>query len=102
MLVYLVDITDEDPVATRDELQKELEQFDASLLLRPSVVVLSKIDLCQNPEERRAKQAVFDSPPFLLSAVSREGVDAWIRQVFDLHRVELERQLREAREEDET
>ena len=59
------------------------------------------IGLHVDPQERQARQVVFDSPPLLLSAVSREGVDTWIRQVFDLHRVELERQLREEREDDE-
>jgi len=102
VLVYLVDITDPDPVGTHTELQQELEQFDATLLDRPSLVVLSKIDLCLDPEQRQEKQALFDVPPLLLSAVSREGLDRWIRQVFAMHRVELEHQLRLAREEDET
>ena len=102
VLVYLVDITDPDPVGTHTELQQELEQFDATLLDRPSLVVLSKVDLCLDPEQREEKQALFDVPPLLLSAVSREGLDRWIRQVFAMHRVELEHQLRLAREEDET
>jgi GTP-binding protein len=86
VLVYLIEITEPDPHAVLTELKDELGRFDPGLLERPALVALAKIDLCADLDLRLEKSAHFDSPPLLLSAVSGEGVAAWIRTVYERHR----------------
>lgn len=93
VLVFLIDITESDPAAVLSELKSELEQFDPSLLDRKEIVTLSKIDLLPGLEERKRVAAAFASSPLLLSAVSGEGKQEWIRAAFEL--------LKEAKAEEE-
>ena len=88
VLVFLVDITEPDPHAVLAELSGELEKFDSTLLSRPRVLTLAKADLCLDPAEREAASAGFSEPPLVISAVTGEGVDAWIRHVYEIHRRE--------------
>lgn len=55
VLVYLIDLSDEDPVADFRALRTELELHDPSLVLRPTVVAANKLDL----EEARANLSAF-------------------------------------------
>lgn len=96
VLVFLIDITEPDPPAVLAELRSELEQFDPSLLSRPSILSLSKADLCTGEAEREAVRQAFPERPLVLSAVTGEGVDAWVRHVYEAHRAELQRQADEA------
>ncbi|MEE9552982.1 MAG: GTPase ObgE [candidate division Zixibacteria bacterium] len=45
VLVYLIDITSENPAVDLKTLKTELESFDSELLKRPSAVAINKIDL---------------------------------------------------------
>lgn len=98
VLVFLIDITEPDPPAVLAELLNELEKFDPSLLDRPRVLTLTKADLCQ-PEDRETAIAAFNPRPLVISAVTQEGTDTWIRRVYEMHRAELERQAREEAEQ---
>lgn len=68
-----------DPVRDFHVLNAELERFDPSLAERPMLVVLAKADL---PETREIEAKVRESLEaeghrlFVMSAVTREGVDA--------------------------
>ena len=77
VLVYLIDITEEDPAAVQAELHRELEAFDTELAKRPAFVTLSKIDLLMEADLRQAKADIFDQPPLLISSVTGEGTQAW-------------------------
>jgi GTP-binding protein len=92
VLIYLIDITDPEPVSVLRELQDELERFDPTLLQRPCTVTLTKADLCTAVADREAVQSRFDQAPLCISAVTGEGVSAWIRHVYALHEAELTRQ----------
>jgi GTPase len=86
VLVFLIDITEPDPHAVLTELSGELEKFDPSLLDRPRVLTLTKADLCTDPAAREEAVARFDGRPLVISAVTGEGVEAWVRHVYDVHR----------------
>jgi GTP-binding protein len=77
VLVYLIDITEEDPAAVQAELHHELEAFDTELAQRPAFVTLSKVDLLMEADLRQAKADIFDQPPLLISSVTGEGIEVW-------------------------
>ncbi|MBN2309097.1 MAG: GTPase ObgE [Candidatus Hydrogenedentes bacterium] len=73
VLLFLIDLGDEDPVQTRETLERELAQHSAEFANRPSVVALNKADLPENRARAAQVAAAFDSP-FILSALARDGL----------------------------
>ncbi len=55
LLLYLLDVTDSDLVSDYDNLKKELKLYDLSLMDKPSLLALNKIDLLAKKEKRRLK-----------------------------------------------
>jgi GTPase len=92
VLVFLIDITDPNPNQALAELRAELGAFDPGLLTRPSLVTITKADLCLEAGEREAALRLFDVRPLLISAVTGEGMDSWVRQVYAMHKTEVERE----------
>jgi GTP-binding protein len=88
LLLHVLDtsggLEERDPLADFRAIQAELESYDESLLDRPMLVVLNKIDL---PEARshlpRLKRAMARRglPVFPISAATGEGVDALMQAV---------------------
>ena len=72
LLVYVIDINDLDILETRAALESELREFDDSLVGKPSLTVITKIDTL---EERDVKEisAQLPSDYIYLSAVARLG-----------------------------
>ncbi len=73
VLVFVIDLGDEDPVRTRRLLEEELAQYSPVFAKRPKVFVLNKADIPENQERykkiyRRFKQ------PVRISAATGEGV----------------------------
>lgn len=105
VLVYLIDITEDDPRAVYSELQTELKEFDAGLATRPTLVALTKADLMPDKSLQDEHRALFDEPPLVISSVSGFGMPHWIRKVYEVQkalRMEEEQIDRELAEEDET
>jgi len=73
VVLFVIDLGDEDPVATREVLEAELAQHSAAFLNRPRIYALNKADLPENRERFERLQGAF-SNPFLISAVTGEGV----------------------------
>lgn len=73
LLVFLIDLGDDDPVKTRDVLENELAQYSDVFKDRPRVFVLNKADITENRERFGAVAEAFDHP-FLISGVTGEGV----------------------------
>jgi GTP-binding protein len=81
VLLHLVDITGEDPVAAYRTVRRELKKYDPALAAKPELVALNKIDALPLDEvEKRAKafKARTRKAPLLISGVSRAGIDAAI------------------------
>lgn len=84
--VHLVapDAPDGDPVSLRHALDRELEAYDPELRERPQIVVLSKIDLLDEPGRARwirALEASGDAPVRAISAVTGEGIRDLVREL---------------------
>jgi GTPase len=85
LLLFVLDLAD-DPVATFDALRRELDAYDATLLDRPALVVVNKIDLAAQDEVTAAVDELvpFGLPVVALSALDGSGLDALIPTLFEL------------------
>jgi GTP-binding protein len=74
VLAFLVDVTEEDPRATLELLEREIRQYSEDLAMKPRLVVLSKLD--QLPPEEHAGVAARAGLPeaLVISAHSGEGL----------------------------
>lgn len=87
MILYLIDINDENLADTLRTLKNELTDFDSDLLYRPSIIVVNKIDLYEEPERKEILKD-FDEEYLLFSGVSGEGVKPLLNRIEN----ELDRQ----------
>jgi GTP-binding protein len=91
LLLHIVDIApfDEgvDPVAQAKAIAAELKKYDAGLYAKPRWVVLNKLDMVPLEErEKRVKDFVkrmrYKGPVFEISALTREGCEGLIREIY--------------------
>ena len=91
LLLHIVDIApfDEgvDPVAQAKAIAAELKKYDAGLYAKPRWLVLNKLDMV--PVEERAarvkdfvKRMRYKGPVFEISALTREGCEGLIREIY--------------------
>ena len=87
VLIHVVDVSVEDPVGDYRGVNKELRLFSKELSAKPQVLALNKIDM---PEARAHADAVQSEladdglAVHLISAVSREGVDALLDDMLEM------------------
>jgi GTP-binding protein len=84
VLLHLVDATLEDPAQAYETIRDELEAYGAGLEEKPEIVALSKSDAVPAPELKRKAKAlakVSGEKPFVLSAVSGDGMQEVLRKV---------------------
>jgi len=82
VLVFLIDCLDDDPQIAHDMLRAELGLFDPTLLEKPSVVVINKIDLLD-----QSAREIFDSWPdkwLKISAVTGENIKEFLNVITNL------------------
>lgn len=91
MLCFLVDASSDAPEQALDVLRNELGHFSEAILKKPSLLVLSKVDLV--PEDRLPLAVGGWTVDHRISSVTGLGVDAFIRL--------LDSKLRKIREESE-
>jgi GTP-binding protein len=94
VLLHLVDLTASDPIADFHTIRAELDAYGHGLADRPQIVALNKVDAAglegigdsgQTTEEiAQALQPYTDYPVFVVSAVSRTGLDALLQQVWQV------------------
>jgi len=91
LLLHIVDIApfDEgvDPVAQAKAIAAELKKYDAGLYAKPRWLVLNKLDMVPAEErEKRVKDFVkrmrYKGPVFEISALTREGCEGLIREIY--------------------
>ena len=94
ILLFLVEVTDENPSETLDILKNELESFSDSLLKKRQIVCLSKLDLL--PEDADLPTIpVPDGVPVLgVSSVSGKGLDMMIRTLGEIIKEEKKEEER--------
>lgn len=100
LLLHLVDFAPEeqqfddvDPVAQASAIVTELKKYDPALYEKPRWLVLNKLDMVQ-ADQREAKVKDFikrfkyKGPVFQISALTREGCESLIRDVFNyIHQI---------------
>lgn len=87
VILYLVDVTSTDPVASYHMLKNELLHYDPVLLERPSILVLTKCDLVEGGiagVDRSLLEVHEGTVP--ISAVKKEGLDKLLYSLKDILR----------------
>jgi GTP-binding protein len=87
VLLHLLDGSEEDPIAAFEQIQQELREYDETLLLKPQVVVVNKLDISETRERWPELQAWFRDAGYEASAISaatREGVDAVVYRTAEI------------------
>lgn len=81
VLLFLIDLGDEDPVETLEVLENELDQHSPLFRERRRVYVLNKADVTENRERFEEIRTEFKQP-FLISAVTGEGVPEMLEAIW--------------------
>lgn len=87
LLIHLVDIAADDPVADYQVIQEELRSYGHGLVEKPQLLVLNKADNFlehEATERREALERVAGTPVFVISAVARQGIELLLQKVFTL------------------
>ena len=74
ILLFLIDILDDNPQDTFNKLKKELHTFNDTLMDKPTLVVRTKLDTIQNPETLDQWNG-FSEEYIDISSVSNSGLD---------------------------
>ncbi len=75
VLLFLIDSQAEDPAEEFQTLLKELENYDARLLNKPRLVVLSKSDVVDETQRERHRKKLANLDFMYISSVVGEGLD---------------------------
>jgi len=81
LLVYVIDINEMDIQETRATLQKELEEFDLGLVGKPSITVITKIDVISESDLKDISEHL-PSHYIYISAIAHKG-DAQFLQAIE-------------------
>lgn len=74
ILLFLIDILEENPQETFNKLKKELETFNDTLMDKPALVVRTKLDTIQDPKTLD-QWNTFSEEYIDISSVSQSGLD---------------------------
>ena len=102
VLVHVIDMTADDPLANRDLINQELRDFGHGLADKPQLLALNKIDHPDGPaqiELLTEQLAAIDQPKFQISAATGEGTRELAQRAFQvLQELRAETVTEEARE----
>jgi GTPase len=87
LLLHLIDSTDEDPIGNYHTIQEELSAYGRGLVDHPQVVALNKVDAIDLESEDIQElvnqlNQVTETKVFLISAVSRVGLDELMQEIW--------------------
>ena len=80
LLVYVIDVNEPDVVAAYNELHRELELFDATLISRPAFVTITKIDTL-TPADLKAISQRLPGDYIYISAVAKKGCERFLQEI---------------------
>jgi GTP-binding protein len=92
LLLHIVDLAPfedtVDPVKEAKAIVKELKKYDESLYEKPRWLVLNKLDVVPEPERKKrvkdfVKRFGWKGPVFEISALTREGCEELIVEIYD-------------------
>jgi GTP-binding protein len=89
LLLYLLDVTTSDLALEYNNLKKELKLYDISLLEKPSILALNKIDLLTDKDRGKLKIGL-GTPVVKISALTGVGIKELLRVIdLELEKVKL-------------
>ena len=86
LLLHLIDITAEDPIADYQTIQAELTAYGRGLAERTQIIAFNKVDAVDTDtiEDQIDRLSKLTSAPiFAISAVTRAGLDSLLQAVWD-------------------
>jgi GTPase len=86
VLLHLVDGTVDSPTAAYRTVRHEMAEYGAGLEDKPEIVALSKVDMLepgQASRRRAALEKAIGKPVMVLSAATRQGLDAVLDQLLE-------------------
>lgn len=87
------DLNRENPLDGYDMLNEELERFNKDMSKKPQIHVINKIDTLAPEELEQLRQACGDEQVFFISALTGQGVDALLDEMWrQLRALETEKQ----------
>ena len=81
VLIHVIDITQEDPLAAYHTIQEELQAYGHGLSDKNQILVLNKID-AMLPEDVEEIASQFATKPFAISAAAKKGLDKLLQAVW--------------------
>ena len=87
LLIHLLDGTSASPIADYEKLNRELGLFNPSLLDKPDIVAVNKLDIPEVRERRSDLERELEAlgrPLFFISAAAREGVVELMKKAAEL------------------
>lgn len=82
IILYLIDYLEESPDETFRKLKHELSSYKVDLSGKPYLVALNKIDALEE-SDRKSDSQIGNKKPFMISAVSGEGVKLLLHGLWD-------------------
>lgn len=99
VLLFLIDLGDEDPVKTRRTLESELKQYNEIFAERPRVYALNKADITENVARFKRLKKKF-ATAHLVSGATGEGVGEMLEHLWtEVERVRREEETGNVEEE---
>lgn len=87
VLLHLIDVNAENPIADYETIQQELEAYGHGLPQRPQIIAFNKIDAVDDEMLEliiSELQIVTTTPIYAVSAVSRKGLDTVVQKIWSI------------------
>ena len=87
VLLHLIDATADNPIVDYETIQQELEAYGHGLPQRPQIIAFNKIDAIDDEILELITselQQVTNTPIYAISAVSRQGLDILMREIWSI------------------
>jgi GTPase len=86
LLLHLIDLTAEDPIADYQVIQNELKAYGRGLSDRPQIIALNKVDAVEEDARKEKIEDLRKLTPaliFSISAVTTKGLDEMLQAIWD-------------------
>ncbi|MGD1919960.1 MAG: GTPase ObgE [Pleurocapsa sp.] len=87
VLLHLIDVNANNPIADYETIQQELEAYGHGLPQRPQIIAFNKIDAIDDEMLEliiSELQEVTQTPIYAVSAVSRQGLDTVVQKIWSI------------------
>ena len=87
VLLHLIDVNSDNPIADYETIQQELQAYGHGLPQRPQIIAFNKIDAIDDEMLEliiAELQQVTDTPIYAVSAVSRKGLDTVVQKIWSI------------------